>query len=176
MEECRREGEWFVVGESAALIMMSALQFICYCHDKSWWWCGVCFDAFCENARWVGVCDVYMEAGPFGERRIVPGASFNTSTMRTDRCARSVGTACSTSDARVNNRPSARHFHFRWYPMTRDRPGVSHTRGGLVDLAGGLGRGAVSAGSRYISTLFRGWVLRISTLCGSGSSLPVGVV
>lgn len=46
MEECRREGEWFVVGESAALIMMSALQFICFCHDKSWWWCGVCFDAF----------------------------------------------------------------------------------------------------------------------------------
>lgn len=128
MEEYRREGEWFVVGESATLIMMSALQFICYCHDKSWWWCGVCFDAFCENARWVGVCDVYMEAGPFGERRIVSGASFNTSTMRTDRCARSVGTACSTSDARVNNRPSARHFHFTWYPMTRDRPGVRHTR------------------------------------------------
>ena len=32
-------GGWFVVGESAALIVMSALQFICYCHGRTCW-CG----------------------------------------------------------------------------------------------------------------------------------------
>lgn len=54
MAQYRREREWFVVGESAALIMMSALQFICYCHDRlagGVW----CFDALgkkCEVVGW----------------------------------------------------------------------------------------------------------------------------
>lgn len=72
MAQYRREREWFVVGESATLIMMSALQFICYCHDRLAG--GVCgaLMFLVRNVRWwVGVV-TSMGDKLLWERRFVP--------------------------------------------------------------------------------------------------------
>lgn len=169
MAQYRREREWFVVGESAALIMMSALQFIFYCHDRLAG--GVCgaLMLLVRNVRWwVGVCDVDGRQAPLGEETC--SCSFQVCSAHQQCGWVATGTLGALAlmvriDARVDNlwNPA---LPFPVVPTTQDGPSTQDMsrRSSWAFGAGGL----CQILAHKDSSTF--WLLRAFNACSGGSS------